>query len=143
MQPISQAILLESFPVNKRGAAMAAFSMGIIVAPILGPTLGGWITDNFSWRWIFYINLPVGIFAFLMAEELIEDPPYIRRNKHATVDFAGFALLAIWLGTMQIVLDRGQEDENEGTQDHADGKENECKEHGKFGYRTLAFHSTC
>lgn len=111
MVPIAQAILLESFPVNKRGAAMAAFSMGIIVAPILGPTLGGWITDNFSWRWIFYINLPVGIFAFLMAEELIEDPPYIRRNKHATVDFAGFALLAIWLGTMQIVLDRGQEDD--------------------------------
>jgi len=109
MVPIAQAILLESFPVAKRGAAMAAFSMGIIVAPILGPTLGGWITDNYSWRWIFYINVPVGILAFVMAEELVEDPPYIRRNKHATVDFAGFALLAIWLGTLQIVLDKGQE----------------------------------
>jgi DHA2 family multidrug resistance protein len=109
MVPIAQAILLESFPVAKRGAAMAAFSMGIIVAPILGPTLGGWITDNYSWRWIFYINVPVGILAFVMAEVLVEDPPYIRRNKHATVDFAGFALLAIWLGTLQIVLDKGQE----------------------------------
>jgi MFS transporter, DHA2 family, multidrug resistance protein len=109
MVPIAQAILLESFPVAKRGAAMAAFSMGIIVAPILGPTLGGWITDNYSWRWIFYINVPVGIVAFLMAEEFVEDPPYIRRDKHASVDFAGFALLAIWLGALQIVLDRGQE----------------------------------
>jgi len=111
MVPIAQAILLESFPVSKRGQAMAAFSMGIIVAPILGPTLGGWITDNYSWRWIFYINVPVGVFAFLMAEDLIEDPPYIRRNQHATVDFAGFALLAIWLATLQIVLDKGQEED--------------------------------
>ena len=111
MVPIAQAIMLESFPVSKRGAAMAAFSMGIIVAPILGPTLGGWITDNYSWRWIFFINVPVGILAFLMAGQVIEDPPYIRRNKHATVDFAGFALLAIWLGTLQIVLDKGQEED--------------------------------
>jgi DHA2 family multidrug resistance protein len=111
MVPMAQAILLESFPVAKGGAAMAAFSMGIIVAPILGPTLGGWITDNYSWRWIFYINVPVGVLAFLLAEELIEDPPYIRRNQHATVDFAGFALLAIWLATLQIVLDKGQEED--------------------------------
>jgi DHA2 family multidrug resistance protein len=111
MVPIAQAILLESFPPSKRGAAMAAFSMGIIVAPILGPTLGGWITDNYSWRWIFFINLPVGILAFLMAEELVEDPPYIRRKKQARVDFTGFALLAIWLATLQIVLDRGQEED--------------------------------
>ncbi len=111
MVPIAQAILLESFPPARRGAAMAAFSMGIIVAPILGPTLGGWITDNYSWRWIFFINLPVGILAFLMAEDLVEDPPYIRRNKAATVDFTGFALLAIWLATLQIILDRGQEED--------------------------------
>jgi DHA2 family multidrug resistance protein len=109
MVPMAQAIMLECFPVARRGAAMAAFSMGIIVAPILGPTFGGWITDNYSWRWIFYINVPVGILAFTLAEEWIEDPPYIRRDKHATVDFAGFALLALWLGTLQIVLDRGQE----------------------------------
>lgn len=111
MVPIAQAILLESFPLAKRGAAMAAFSMGIIVAPILGPTLGGWITDNYSWRWIFFVNLPVGILAFLMAEELVEDPPYIRRKNRAGVDFIGFALLAVWLATLQIVLDRGQEED--------------------------------
>jgi len=111
MVPMAQAILLESFPPAKRGQAMAMFGLGIIVAPILGPTLGGWITDNYSWRWIFFINVPVGIVAFLMAEELIEDPPYIRRDKHASVDFAGFALLAIWLGTLQIVLDKGQEED--------------------------------
>jgi MFS transporter, DHA2 family, multidrug resistance protein len=111
MVPIAQAILLESFPPAKRGQAMAMFGLGIIVAPILGPTLGGWITDNYSWRWIFYINVPVGIVAFLMAEELIEDPPYIRRDKNASVDFAGFALLAIGLGALQIVLDKGQEED--------------------------------
>jgi MFS transporter, DHA2 family, multidrug resistance protein len=110
MVPIAQAVLLESFPPARRGAAMAAFSMGIIVAPILGPTLGGWITDNYSWRWIFFINLPVGILAFLMSEALVEDPPYIQRKK-AAIDFMGFALLAIWLTTLQIVLDRGQEED--------------------------------
>jgi DHA2 family multidrug resistance protein len=101
--------MLESFPPQKRGAAMAVFAQGVVVAPILGPTVGGWITDNYSWRWIFYINLPVGIFAWLMAEWLVEDPPYIKRNKLATIDFVGFGLLAVWLGTMQIVLDKGQE----------------------------------
>jgi DHA2 family multidrug resistance protein len=111
MVPISQAILLESFPPNKRGAAMAAFGMGVIVAPILGPTLGGWITDNYSWRWIFYINVPVGIFAALMAEKLIEDPPYIRAARAGRIDFLGFAFLAIWLGTLQVILDRGEQDD--------------------------------
>ena len=111
MVPIAQAILLESFPPAKRGAAMAMFGMGVIVAPILGPTLGGWITDNYSWRWIFYINLPVGIMAVLMQEWLVEDPPYIKRNKAATIDFIGFALLAIWLATLQISLDKGQEED--------------------------------
>src|ERR1044071_1260398 len=89
--PISQAVLLESFPPAKRGAAMAAFAMGVVVAPILGPTLGGWITDNYSWRWIFYINVPVGIFAILMAQSFIEDPPYIKHAKIEKVDFLGFA----------------------------------------------------
>ena len=90
---------------------MAMFGMGVIVAPILGPTLGGWITDNYSWRWIFYINLPVGILAVLMQEWLVEDPPYIKRNKAATIDFIGFALLAVWLATLQITLDKGQEED--------------------------------
>ena len=109
MVPIAQSIMLESFPPQKRGAAMAVFAQGVVVAPILGPTIGGWITDNYSWRWIFYINLPVGIFAWLMSEWLVEDPPYIKRNLLATIDFVGFGLLAVWLGTMQIVLDKGQE----------------------------------
>ncbi len=109
MVPIAQAIMLESFPPAKRGAAMALFAMGVVVAPILGPTLGGWITDNYSWRWIFYINLPVGIAAVLMAEWVVEDPPYIKRNLKADIDFVGFGLLAVWLATLQVVLDKGQE----------------------------------
>jgi MFS transporter, DHA2 family, multidrug resistance protein len=109
MVPIAQAIMLESFPPQKRGAAMAVFAQGVVVAPILGPTIGGWITDNYSWRWIFYINLPVGILAALMAKWVVEDPPYIKRNKKADIDFIGFGLLAVWLATLQIVLDKGQE----------------------------------
>ncbi len=109
MVPIAQSIMLESFPRQKRGAAMAVFAQGVVVAPILGPTLGGWITDSYSWRWIFYINVPVGIFAVLMAKWVVEDPPYIKRNLEATIDYIGFALLAVWLATLQIVLDKGQE----------------------------------
>ncbi|HXR46050.1 MAG TPA: DHA2 family efflux MFS transporter permease subunit [Candidatus Limnocylindrales bacterium] len=109
MVPIAQAVLLESFPSNKRGTAMAIFTQGVVVAPIIGPTLGGWITDNYSWRWVFYINLPVGILAILLAQWLVEDPPYIQRNLKATIDFIGFGLLAIWLATLQIILDKGQE----------------------------------
>ncbi len=88
MQPIAQAVLLESFPPEKHGVAMATYGMGVIVAPILGPTLGGWITDNYSWRWIFYINVPVGIFAILMAQAFVEDPPYIKNAKVGRVDFS-------------------------------------------------------
>ena len=91
MVPIAQAIMLESFPPQKRGVAMAVFAQGVVVAPILGPTLGGWITDNYSWRWIFYINLPVGIFAVLMAKWVVEDPPYIKRNNQATLISSGSA----------------------------------------------------
>jgi DHA2 family multidrug resistance protein len=80
MQPIAQAVLLESFPVEKRGAAMAAYGMGVVVAPIIGPTLGGWITDSYSWRWIFYINLPLGVLALFMVNLFVEDPPYIRAS---------------------------------------------------------------
>ena len=109
MVPIAQAIMLESFPVAKRGVAMAIFAQGVVVAPILGPTLGGWITDNYSWRWVFYINLPVGLAAVLMAKWVVEDPPYIKRNKSASIDFVGFGLMAVCLGTLQIILDKGQE----------------------------------
>lgn len=109
LQPISQAVLLESFPPKKRGAAMAVFAMGVVVAPILGPTLGGWITDNYTWRWVFYINLPIGVLASLMANEFIEDPPYLKRVSAASIDYMGFGFLAIWLATLQYVLDKGQE----------------------------------
>ena len=111
MQPIAQAVLLESFPREKHGLAMATYGMGVIVAPILGPTLGGWITDNYSWRWIFYINVPVGIFAILMAQAFVEDPPYIKNAKVNRVDLLGFSFLALWLGTLQIILDKGQEED--------------------------------
>jgi len=116
MVPIAQSIMLESFPPAKRGAAMAMFAMGVVVAPVLGPTLGGWITDSYSWRWIFYINLPVGILAIFMAQWLVEDPPYIKRDAKATIDYIGFALMAIWLATLQIVLDKGQEADWFGTE---------------------------
>lgn len=109
LQPISQAVLLESFPPEKRGAAMALYGLGIVVAPIIGPTLGGWITDNYSWRWIFYINVPIGILAVLMVHMFIEDPPYIKNQKPGRIDYAGFGLMAVGLATLQIVLDKGQE----------------------------------
>ncbi len=109
LQPISQAILLESFPPQKRGAAMAVFAMGVVVAPILGPTLGGWITDNYSWRWIFYINLPIGALAVLMANAVVEDPAYLKRISATNIDYVGFGLLGIWLATLQYLLDKGQE----------------------------------
>jgi len=108
LQPISQAILLESFPPEKRGMAMAAFALGVVVAPIAGPTIGGWLTDNYSWRWAFYINLPIGILAMLMIQTFIEDPPYIRTAKTKKIDWMGFGFMAIALVTLQIVLDQGQ-----------------------------------
>jgi MFS transporter, DHA2 family, multidrug resistance protein len=109
LQPLSQAILLESFPREKRGVAMAVFGMGVIVAPILGPTIGGWITDEYSWRWVFYINIPIGILAVLMADAFVEDPPYIRRAVRGSIDYVGFGFMTLWLATLQVILDKGQE----------------------------------
>jgi DHA2 family multidrug resistance protein len=111
LQPIAQSVLLESFPPEKRGSAMAVFGMGIVVAPIIGPTLGGWITDNYSWRWIFYINVPVGILAVLMANAFVEDPPYIKNQKPGRIDYIGFGLMALGLASLQLVLDKGQEED--------------------------------
>jgi len=111
MQPIAQAILVESFPHEKRGMGMAVYGMGVIFAPIIGPTLGGWITDNYSWRWIFFINIPVGIFALLMTLYLIFDPPYLKRHSvkdGLKIDYLGFGLLAVGLGALEIMLDEGQ-----------------------------------
>lgn len=112
LPPISQAIMLESFPREKRGMAMGFFSLGVVVAPIIGPTLGGWITDNYSWRWIFLINLPVGILAILMIQNFIVDPTYLKRVKRGDrMDFFGLGLMVVWLASMQIVLDKGQQED--------------------------------
>ena len=109
MQPLAQSILLESFPPRQHGTAMAAYGIGVIVAPVIGPTLGGWITDSYSWRWIFYINLPVGLLALFMVNLYVEDPPYLRKAFKGAIDYLGFGLLALWLGSLQLVLDKGQE----------------------------------
>jgi DHA2 family multidrug resistance protein len=111
LQPISQAILLESFPPRKHGMAMAVFAVGVVIAPIVGPTLGGWLTDQYSWRWCFYINLAVGILALLMMQALIFDPPYLKRVDVRRIDFIGLGLLAVGLGCLQVVLDKGQRED--------------------------------
>jgi MFS transporter, DHA2 family, multidrug resistance protein len=110
LQPLSQAILLESFPVAEHGIAMAAFGMGVVMAPIFGPVVGGWITDNWSWRWVFYINLPAGIVAGVMALLFIHDPAYIRRAA-VKIDRWGLCLLTVGLGCLQIVLDKGERED--------------------------------
>ena len=111
LQPLSQAILLESFPPAKRGVAMALFGLGVVVAPVLGPTLGGWLTDQYSWRWAFYINIPIGVIAVFMISRFVKDPPYIAKANAGRIDSIGLGLLAIWLACLQIILDKGQEDD--------------------------------
>jgi len=111
LQPISQAILLESFPPAKRGAAMAVFAFGVVVAPVLGPTLGGWLTDTYSWRYAFYINIPIGILALFMINRFIHDPAYIRNAKVPAFDNIGMGTLIVWTGLLQVILDKGQEDD--------------------------------
>lgn len=114
LQPVSQAILVESFEQEQQGMAMAVYGMGVVVAPIIGPTLGGWITDSYSWRWIFFINIPVGIIALLMTSTLIKDPPYLIRKglkDGLKIDFVGLGLLSLGLGFLQIMLDKGQTDD--------------------------------
>jgi MFS transporter, DHA2 family, multidrug resistance protein len=108
MQPLSQAVLLEAFPPHERGKAMGFWGLGIVVAPILGPVLGGWLTDTYSWRWVFYINLPVGIVSLLMTQLYVFDPPYLRKDTDK-IDYWGIGLLALWVGALQLALDLGQE----------------------------------
>jgi DHA2 family multidrug resistance protein len=110
LQPLSQAVLLEAFPPHDRGKAMAFWGLGIVVAPILGPVLGGWLTDSYSWRWVFYINIPVGIASIVMTKMYIFDPPYLRQESRS-VDYWGIGMLAVGIGALQIVLDKGQEDD--------------------------------
>src|SRR5579885_1786333 len=110
MIPSSQAILMETFPPEEQQMAMALWGVGLMVAPIAGPTLGGWITDNWSWRWNFYINVPIGALAFVMVSAFVHDPAFMRerRARGGRVDYLGIVLLALSLGLLQIVLDRGQ-----------------------------------
>src|ERR1700745_4145838 len=113
LQPMAQAILADTFPPAKRGLAFALYGITIVCAPAIGPTLGGWITDNYSWRWIFYINVPVGILAVLLVYQLLQDPPYLSREKNRVgrFDYIGFDLLAVGVGALQVALDKGQEDD--------------------------------
>ena len=111
LQPVSQAILVESFPHRKRGMAMAVFGMGVVLAPVIGPTLGGWITDNYTWRWIFLINIPVGVLSLILTKYLVFDPPYLERKTFATglkIDYIGVGLLSVGLGFLQVMLDKGE-----------------------------------
>jgi MFS transporter, DHA2 family, multidrug resistance protein len=108
MQPLSQAVLLEAFPPHERGKAMGFWGLGIVVAPILGPVLGGWLTDTYSWRWVFYINLPVGIASLVMTKLYVFDPAYLRKETNR-IDYWGIGLLALWVGSLQLALDLGQE----------------------------------
>jgi DHA2 family multidrug resistance protein len=110
MQPLSQAVMLEAFPPDQRGKAMGFWGLGIVVAPILGPVLGGWLTDSYSWRWVFYINLPIGIVSLLMTRAFIFDPPYMK-TESSRIDYWGIGLLALGIGALQILLDKGQEED--------------------------------
>jgi len=113
LQPMAQAILADTFPPEQRGLAFALYGVTVIVAPTIGPTLGGWITDNYSWRWIFFINIPIGIMALLLVYRLIEDPPWAKRKGGmvSQVDYVGMSLLILGVGALQIMLDKGQEDD--------------------------------
>src|ERR1700730_5910719 len=113
LQPSEQAILADTFPPAKRGMAFAVYGMAVVTAPAIGPTLGGWITDNFTWRWIFFINIPFVIRSMLLTSRLIQDPPYFKRRKlsETKIDYVGLGFVALGLGTLQIVLDKGQRDD--------------------------------
>jgi len=113
LQPSEQAILADTFPPAKRGMAFAVYGIAVVMAPAIGPTLGGWITDNFSWRWIFFINIPVGILSLLLTSRLIQDPPYFKRRKlsETRIDYTGLGFVALGLGTLQVILDKGQRED--------------------------------
>ncbi|HMJ10292.1 MAG TPA: DHA2 family efflux MFS transporter permease subunit, partial [Polyangiaceae bacterium] len=110
LQPLSQAVLLESFEPEERGRAMGFWGLGIVVAPILGPVVGGWLTENYSWRWVFYINLPVGIASIIMTRLFVFDPPYLRKESKG-IDYWGMGMLVVGIGALQYVLDKGQQED--------------------------------
>ncbi len=113
LQPMAQAIMADSFEPHQRGQAFALYGLVAVLAPSIGPTLGGWITDNFSWRWIFFMNIPVGILAFILVTRLVEDPPWIKpdRSRLRQMDYLGLSFLALSMGAMQIMLDKGEEND--------------------------------
>ncbi len=113
LQPSEQAILADTFPPAKRGMAFAVYGMAVVAAPALGPTIGGWITDNYSWRWIFFINIPIGVISIFLTSLLVSDPPWLRerRSGGVKVDYVGFALLALGLGALQVILDKGERED--------------------------------
>lgn len=111
LMPISQAILMESYPKDKQGQAMGIYGLGVVVAPVLGPVLGGWITDNYTWRWIFFINIPVGLLAIALIYRFVHDPVWIRDARPAQLDVIGFCFMSMWLGCQEVLLDKGQEDD--------------------------------
>jgi MFS transporter, DHA2 family, multidrug resistance protein len=118
LQPSEQAILADTFPPERLGMAFAIYGMAVVLAPSIGPTLGGWITDNYSWRWIFYINVPIGIISLLLTNHFVQDPPYLkermekqRSHRRLNIDYIGIGLIALGIGCLQVVLDKGQEDD--------------------------------
>lgn len=111
LQPLAQAILIESFPPEKQGQATGLYALGVVVAPVVGPALGGYLTDAVSWRWAFYINIPIGLLAMLMQSRVLEDPPYIKHAKPGRLDAFGLGSLGLWVGCLQYILDKGQEDD--------------------------------
>ncbi|MGB6743890.1 MAG: DHA2 family efflux MFS transporter permease subunit [Terracidiphilus sp.] len=113
LQPSERSILADTFPPEKRSLAFAIYGMAVVVAPAIGPTIGGWITDNYTWRWIFFLNIPVGLISVLLTNRIVEDPPYLKRMRKrvGSVDGIGLGLLALTIGALQIMLDKGQEDD--------------------------------
>ena len=110
-QPIAQSILLESFPKEKHGMAMGVYGIGVVLAPIVGPVLGGWITDNYSWRWIFFIKLPAGFLALWLIQRFVQDPHWIRTARAPRLDIIGVSFMSLWLGCQEVLLDKGQEED--------------------------------
>src|ERR1700719_825550 len=115
--PSEQAILADTFRAHDRGLGFAVYGMAVVIAPAIGPTIGGWITDNYSWHWIFFINIPIGIASLFLTQRMVEDPPYLKREQQRVshsksgIDYIGFALVALGIGALQIVLDKGQEED--------------------------------
>jgi DHA2 family multidrug resistance protein len=109
LQPNQQSIILDTFPPAQRGRAFSLTAVATVVAPVLGPTIGGWITDNFSWRWVFFINVPIGVLTTFAVMALVEDPPWLRKHSNASIDYIGISLIALTFGTFQVMLDRGED----------------------------------